>query len=887
MPPETFMVIDGNSLAHRAYHAIPSLTTSKGVVTNAVYGFTTMLLKILEEKKPALVAVCFDKGKINFRHQQFSDYKAHRKATPDDLRPQFPLLKEVLGAMGIRILEQEGFEADDLIGTMITLAEKQNVSSIIVTGDRDALQLVSPLTRVLLTKKGITELDEYDEGKVWEKYGISPEQLIDFKGLVGDPSDNIPGVPGIGEKTASKLISEFGTLEEVIEHREELPPRIKNKISEFTEQALLSRSLATITRDIPLDGDMKLYSWQGPNYPRLLALFSELEFKTLLRGIMSSRDGEGSKGRQGSFITDTHAIPEPDTFSVGYITITGVKMLAAALDKIKSAGETALALAGDKKNGLHAAALSIPGNVFYLPLDSRHELPRDEALTWLGKLCGDRNTRKLCHNAKDDMWLLKANGIYLEGLSFDTMVAAYLLNPATPSRELPEVALEHLKIVLPSGIEPALPARAEAILRLREPLAARIEETGMDRLYYEVELPLVAVLAEMEMTGVKVDNKLLGDMSAELGGKIQQLTGTIHHLAGEKFNINSTKQLGYILFDKLELPVIKRTKTGYSTDAGVLEELAGSHEIVAHVLEHRQLVKLKSTYVDGLAPLIDPETGLVHTTFHQDVTATGRLSSAEPNLQNIPIKMEEGRKIRKVFLPRREGNIILSADYSQIELRILAHMSGDPLLVDAFKHGEDIHTRTASEVFGVKMSEVTREMRGRAKAVNFGIIYGISDFGLSRDIKVPRREAKLYIEGYFNRYQGVKKYIERVVAEARAKGYVTTLLNRRRYLPDLFSSNHTVRSFGERTAMNTPIQGSAADIIKMAMVRIYDEILERGLATKMILQVHDELIFDVPLEEFEAMKELVKTRMESALALDVPLEVDMKAGYNWYEVQKI
>jgi DNA polymerase-1 len=888
MPPEIFMVIDGNSLAHRAYHAIPPLSTSKGLATNAVYGFTTMLLKILEEKKPPLVAICFDKGKIVFRHQQYSDYKAHRKATPDDLRPQFPLLKEVLGTMGIEILEQEGYEADDLIGTLITVAEKQGVNSIIVTGDRDALQLVSPLTRVLLTKKGITELDEYDEGKVWEKYGISPEQLIDFKGLVGDPSDNIPGVPGIGEKTASKLIKEYGSLDEVIAHRELLAPRIKNKIIEFTNQALLSKKLATIIRDIPLDRDIEHYRWQGPDYPRLLSLFSELEFKTLIRGIMNRRDGSGDKDRQNSSITDTHTIPGPDTFSIGYITITGEKMLSAALEQIKSAGEAAIALAGDRKAGLHAAALSIPGSVYYLLLDGSHGLSRDEALAWLEGLFSDSKIHKLCHNAKNDMWLLQANRIYVQGLSFDTMVAAYLLNPATPSRELPEVALEHLKIVLPSGnIEPVLPSRAEAIRRLQEPLAAKIEETGMDRLNYEIELPLVTVLAEMEMAGVRVDKNLLADMSAELGEKLRQLTCTIHHLAGEEFNINSTKQLGCILFEKLELPVIKRTKTGYSTDAGVLEELAGSHEIVAHVLEHRQLAKLKSTYVDGLAPLIDPDSGLVHTTFHQDVTATGRLSSAEPNLQNIPIKLEEGRKIRKVFLPRREGNIILSADYSQIELRILAHMSGDPLLLEAFKHGEDIHTRTASEVFGVTMSEVTREMRGRAKAVNFGIIYGISDFGLSRDIKVSRREAKIYIEGYFNRYQGVKKYIERVVAEAREKGYVTTLLNRRRYLPDLFSSNHTVRSFGERTAMNTPIQGSAADIIKMAMVRIYQEIVERGLASKMILQVHDELIFDVPQEEFEVMKELLKNRMENALALDVPLLVDMKAGYNWYEVQKI
>lgn len=617
----------------------------------------------------------------------------------------------------------------------------------------------------------------------------------------------------------------------------------------------------------------------------LLALFSELEFKTLIRSIMN-RQGEGKKGKKGVAKNDFE-VAGAGAYTVGYITINDESSLKSATAKIKDAAKIALALEGDRKSGLKAAALSIAGNIFLLPLEGGRDLSRAAALAWLKEICGNPDFRLLCHNAKEDMWRLKAEGIKLGGLFFDTMIAAYLLNPATSSRELTEVALEYLKIVLPSGIEAALPARAEAVRRLHGELSHGIEETGMGRLYYEVELPLVTVLAEMEMTGVKVDRDRLNEMSLELGEKIQSLSAAIHSMAGEEFNINSTKQLGYILFERLQLPVIKRTKTGYSTDAAVLEELAGSHEIVAQVLEHRQMVKLKSTYVDGFSPLIDPETGLLHTTFHQDVTATGRLSSAEPNLQNIPIKMEEGRKIRKVFLPRREGNIILSADYSQIELRILAHMSADPLLVEAFRKGEDIHARTASEVFGVNMEQVTREMRGRAKAVNFGIIYGISDFGLSRDIKVPRREAKLYIEGYFNRYRGVKNYIDRIVAEAREKGYVTTLLNRRRYLPDLFSSNHTVRSFGERTAMNTPIQGTAADIIKMAMVRIQREIVERGLATKMILQVHDELIFDVPLEEFEAMKELVKTRMENALALDVPLVVDMKAGQNWYEVKVI
>lgn len=887
MPGEILMVIDGNSLAHRAFHAIPLLTTSKGEITNAVFGFTNMLMRILDERKPDMVAVCFDKGKITFRHEQYGDYKAHRKGTPDELRPQFPLLKEVLSAMRVNMLEAESYEADDLIGALITAAEKEKINSIIVTGDRDALQLVSPLTRVLLTRKGITELEEYDEGRVWEKYGISPEQLIDFKGLVGDASDNIPGVPGIGEKTAGKLIKEYGSLEEVIAQQDKLPARTRNKISEYADQALLSKRLATIIREVPINLEVSLSRWPGPDYPRLLALFSKLEFNSLIKNIVNQVGGKGKKNKQGRENFPAPSLDGLKTYSVAYTRVTGEEILPKILNEVKSSGTVALALEGDKENGVKAAALSTGDEIYYLPVTGPSGPGRGAALGLLKKLCEDKTVGILCHDAKRDMWMLNRHGIRLSNLVFDTLIAAYLLNPSTPNQDLSDLALENLKIVLPHGAEPSLPARAEAIRRLRKILAEKIKETEMERLYFEIELPLVTVLAEMEMAGVKVDRKQLEEMSSELEEKINSLAEAIYLLAGEKFNINSTRQLGRILFEKLQLPVIKRTKTGYSTDAEVLEELAGSHEIVAMVLEHRQLMKLKSTYVDGLTSLIDPETGLVHTTFHQNVTATGRLSSSEPNLQNIPIRMEEGRKIRKVFQTRREGNIILTADYSQIELRILAHMSGDPLLVESFQKGEDIHTRTASEVFGVALTEVTRDMRGRAKAVNFGIVYGISDFGLSRDIKVPRQEAKRYIDGYFARYHGVKSYIDRTVAGARERGYVSTLLNRRRYLPDLFSPNRTVRNFGERTAMNTPIQGSAADIIKLAMVRIQQDLVNRGLATRMILQVHDELIFDVPVEELNEIKELVKTRMENALALDVPLVVDMKMGHNWFEVEKI
>jgi DNA polymerase-1 len=884
----TFLILDGNSLAHRAFHAIPHLATSQGVTTNAVYGFTNMLLKVLKELKPGLVAVCFDKGKITFRHDHYEDYKAHRPGTPDELRPQFPLIKEVLAAMNIPVLEREGYEADDLIGTLVNRAEQAGISSIIVTGDQDTLQLVSPLTRVFLTRKGISELEEYTEGRVWERFGITPAQFPDYKGLVGDPSDNIPGVPGIGPKTAKALLKEYGCLEELVSQVDTLPVRFRDKILPYQEQALLSKRLATIEREVPLEIDVDAFRWPGPDYNRLLALFSRLEFKTLIRAIRQELgQKEEDKGRQPA--------REVETYRVTFRHLADQEELSRLVELCRRAGRVAIALSGSRQEGIVAAALGLkaPGDspeapylsIFYLEPGDPASNPA--ALDALAGIFRDPDTEKLLHDGKSALWLLQKHGLALNNLAFDTMVAAYLLNPASANQELADLALEHLKVVLPARGEEALAARADVIWRLSELLAEKLRLAEMERLYYEVELPLVAVLADMEMTGVAVDKQYLEEMSRELEIKLAATAEQIYQLAGEQFNINSTRQLGYILFEKLELPVIKKTKTSYSTDASVLEELAGAHPIVPLVLEYRQLMKLKSTYVDGLAALINPETGRLHTTFHQTVTATGRLSSSDPNLQNIPIRMEEGRKIRRVFIPRREGNLILTADYSQIELRILAHMAGDPNLLEAFRQGQDIHTRTAAEVFGVAITEVTADMRGRAKAVNFGIVYGISDFGLARDINVSRQEARQYIENYFARYAGVKAFIERTIQQAREKGYVTTLLNRRRYLPDLFSANRNVRMFGERTAINTPIQGSAADIIKLAMVRIHRELKERGLATRMILQVHDELIFDMPAGELPEVSELVRRHMENALVLDVPLVVDMKLGPNWYEVKKI
>lgn len=881
MSRKKFLIIDGNSLIHRAFHALPPLTTSRGVVTNAVFGFTKMLFKALELIEPDYIAVAFDKGKTNFRHASYAEYKANRKATPAELRAQFPILKDVLQCMRINFLELENYEADDIIGTLASMAQEKNLEAIVLTGDRDVLQLVSPRVKVLLTQKGISEMEEYDEGKVWDRYGVSPQQIIDIKGLMGDPSDNIPGIPGIGEKTALKLIQEHGKLEDVIAGLDQLPARWRNKLMEHKDQALLSKKLATIDCRVPLDVGLELFLWRGPDYPALLAIFNKLEFKTLTRDIMEkinrNQQIAGACPHNG---TDQD---ELKNYEVEYHIPATTEELDNLKRDILFSGNIALQLHGSRNVGINEATITLAGKPVYL-LPVRNQI---EMLDMVIDICADPRVKKTCYSGKEIIWMLHRHNQVLQGLHFDVALAAYLLSPGNASNALPDLALQYLNIVLPTEGEHVQIAGTGAIMRLGEILHRKLVEQDMDRLYYEVELPLVSILAEMEIEGVAVNPDMLRDMSGEIEQQIDVLVHEIYTLAGEEFNLNSPKQLGCVLFEKLGLPVMKRTKTGYSTDASVLEELAGYHPVVEKILEYRQLAKLKSTYIDSLFGLINPTTGRIHTTFHQDVTATGRLSSSDPNLQNIPIRLEQGRKIRKVFVPRREGNLILAADYSQIELRILAHMSGDPNLVEAFRKGQDIHTRTAAEVFGVPIDKVTPELRNRAKAVNFGIVYGISDFGLSRDIKVSRAEAARYIKSYFERYSGVKKFIDAKIAEAREKGYATTLLNRRRYLPDLYSSNRITRAFGERTAINTPIQGSAADIIKLAMVRINKELKQRNLNTKMILQVHDELIFDVPHKELAEVKTLVKEYMENTLQLEVPLVVDLKVGPNWYDVRKV
>lgn len=873
------VILDGNSLAHRAFHALPLLTTTTGLFTNAVYGFTNMLQKVVRQESPDYLVVAFDKSRPVFRIQEYADYKAHRKVMPEELRPQLPLIKKVLRALRIPVLELEGYEADDLIGTVVKAAEKECLHVLIVTGDQDVLQLVSDKTHALITRKGISELERFTREEVRRKFGIEPEQFADFKGLVGDVSDNIPGVPGIGEKTAAKLLQEYGSLENCLNNMERLPKKISELLTRYKDQALLSKRLATIDTSVPVSFNFLDLRVEQPDYEALISVFQELEFKSLLKSI----EAEVPLAFK-SFSAEDRDIPvirEPD-------------MMRPLIDEIKKEGKLSIFVEKGSTSPMRCSLKYLGlawGNKAAVVEFAADGAKRAGLLRCLEDVLSDESCEKWCHDAKAEMLICSRHGVELKGVSGDTMLAAYLLNPALSNPTLEEITLKYLNqaVTFPSTADDlrAVAQRALAIQRLWPVLSSELEREGLNFLFKDLELPLSRVLAKMEKTGVKLDVEQLEEMSKEFGEQIEALTQEIYRLAGETFNINSPRQLGVVLFEKLKLPVIKKTKTGYSTDAEVLEALAQYHEIAAKLLEYRQLVKLKSTYIDGLRNLINPETGKVHTTFNQTITATGRLSSTEPNLQNIPVRMELGRKIRRAFVPSEDGWLILSADYSQIELRILAHMSQDPALLEAFRRGEDIHTMTAANVFGVAPEDVTPEMRRKAKGVNFGIIYGITDYGLARDIGVSREEAALYIANYFRKYPGVERFIKETIARAREEGCVYTLFKRRRFLPDLLSSNRTVRAFGERTAINTPIQGSAADIIKLAMLRIDRELEEKGLRARMLLQVHDELIFELPAEEISVVVPLVRNGMENVVKLDVPLEVEIEIGPNWYDLMAL
>lgn len=883
------MAIDGNSIMNRAFYGLQGpkiLSTSDGLYTNAIYGFLNIVFRYIEEEKPDYICVAFDLKAPTFRHIEYEGYKAHRKGMPEELRVQVPVLKDVIDAMNIKRLEIEGYEADDILGTVSKYCDEKGIEAVIVTGDRDSFQLISEKTRIKIpiTKGGKTQTEEYNLEKFKEVYGIEPLQFIDVKGLMGDSSDNIPGVPGVGDKTALDLIKEYGSVEKVLDKEEELNVRknVKENILNNKELALLSKRLATIDRNVPIEMDLDKLKLGEFDNEKLYELFKRLEFNSLIQKLDLKSQPKGTANSEIKVAAESDIENVLDTISKSKQFIYRLHLDQFEKHRILGIG----VYLGD-------------GKVFFT--SDWAENIKDK----FKKIFEDASILKIGFDIKQDIVALNAYGIGFENIGFDVMIAAYLLNPSRDSYQLASIAQEYLGVAIQTEAEIFGSAKKGAnmtiveseavagffgnelycINELTETFKRKIDEFGQNELYYNIELPLVEVLASMQIYGFKVERGQLETLSKELDVKIEALIGEIYDLAGEEFNINSTKQLGVILFDKLKLPIVKKTKTGYSTDAEVLEILSSQHEIVAKILEYRQLVKLKSTYAEGLISVINPETGKIHSNFNQTVTQTGRISSTEPNLQNIPVRLEMGRNFRKVFVASSDEYTLVDADYSQIELRVLAHIADDKNMLEAFEHGEDIHRRTASQVFKVKPEDVTFEMRKSAKAVNFGIVYGISDFGLARDLGITRKEAKRYIDSYLENFIGVRTYMHEIVEYGKIKGYVTTLLNRRRYLTELKSSNFNIRSFGERVAMNTPIQGTAADIIKIAMVNIYKELKQRKLKSRLILQVHDELIIETHKDEVETVKEILKEKMMGAMKLNVPLEIDMNVGKSWYEAK--
>lgn len=867
MSKTRFMLIDGNSLLYRAFYALPLLHNREGIYTNGVYGFLTMLNRVLSEQNPTHILVAFDKDKKTFRTEMFTQYKANRATAPDELQGQFGLLREVLTALNIDYLELQGYEADDIIGTLSKKAEEDGIETVIVTGDSDTLQLVSDTTTVIMTRKGITEIDHYDTAAVKKRYEVDPPGLIEIKALMGDTSDNIPGVPGVGIKTATKLIKEYGTLENLYKNLAQVSgKKLVERLQENRELAFLSRELGTIIRDIDIPCNLEDYQVKEPDYHNLHQLYQRLEFSSLLKALE----------QQGVDTGEEYVEKE-----IPIVKLDSEEITAEFIASIEDQQEVALLVKADYHHPMWAKLQDIylekGKTVYHLEIGEK-SLYR---LEWLRPLLEKGSIKKYLHNAKFAQVLLKRYGMELDGIKGDTMLAAYVDDPTFAGEELAAVLAKYLTI----SIDPADPVLLTAHIRsLYGAIYQGLSDQQRD-LLQQVELPLSSVLSEMQFTGVKVERDTLSIIAEELETGIHNSEQRIFDLAGQEFNINSPKQLGKVLFEDLGLRVIKKTKTGYATGAEILEELFEEHEIIPYILYYRQVTKLKSTYVDALQELIHPDTGRVHTIFKQAQTATGRLSSVEPNLQNIPIKDEEGRRIRKAFTTSGEEWVMVSADYSQIDLRSLAHISGDETLIATFKEGIDIHTRTASEIFKVDLADVTPELRRRAKAVNFGIIYGISDFGLSRDTGVSRREARRYIDSYLDSYPGVRCYMEDIVTFGREHGYVETILKRRRYLPDLNARNKMTQSFARRMALNTPIQGTSADIIKLAMIKVSQELKKHDLKAKLLLQVHDDMILEVHRDEVDQVCGILKECMENACQLRVPLEVSIKTGPNWNDMK--
>lgn len=863
---DKFLVIDGSSLIHRAFFALPPLMTKQGLHTGAVYGLCNMLLKLLGDLQPAYMAVAFDKSRKTFRTELYADYKGQRKPTPSELSEQFPLAMKVLGTMGIPTLELDNYEADDIIGTFAVHAP-EDVEVIIVTGDRDELQLVDTRTKVYYTKRGISDIQIFDEAEFAANYeGLVPKQLIELKGLMGDASDNIPGVPGVGPKTALKLIKEYGNVETVLENIDKVSGKaLKAKLADNKESALLSKKLATICTEAPVDTDIAKYAL-APLREEARTLLQDLEFRN-----MYDRFASVLGGAQHSFDLFGETV-EQESAPTEHVTLPAqAEQLFAALKACREAVPVAVTVSGQLPELYFSRAeLLVEGKVYILDSFSSCW---DKFDAWLA----DADCKKLTVDSKELYKCCLCRKVQAQGIVDDVALAAYLADPGHNSYALADLSKRYLASTLPTD--------CENIALLAVQLREQLKEYEQLALYEELELSLAPVLAKMELSGITPDMELLAQLNEDMTARIAQLEKQAMEQAGEEFNLKSPKQLGVILFERLQLPVIKKTKTGYSTDAKVLEALEGKHPLIATILEHRKLAKLQSTYLDGLKPLVNAKTGRIHTHFQQTVTVTGRLSSTDPNLQNIPTRTEEGKQIRRIFVPGAGYDYLMSCDYSQVELRILACIAQDELLLDAFRHGQDIHARTAAEVFGVPLAEVTHEMRSRAKAVNFGIVYGISDFGLAKQLDVGRKEAAGYIESYFARYTGVKKYMEDIVAKAREQGYVSTLMGRRRYLPDIRHSNFNLRSFAERTAINTPIQGTAADIMKKAMIDVERALEQAGYKSRILLQVHDELVLEVTEDERERVAELVRETMQAAASLEIPLLADVSFGKNWAETK--
>ena len=877
-------IIDGNSYIYRAFYAVRGLTSSTGLPTNAVLGFANMLLKIIKDRSPDLLAIVFDPKGPTRRHQEYKEYKAHRPPMPRDLVPQIPYIHRLVEAFRIPLFVIDGQEADDVIATIARRAEADGFLVTIVTGDKDILQLVGPRIKAYDTLKEKV----YEPKDVEERFGVLPDRVVEVMGLMGDASDNIPGVPGIGEKTAQLLIKQYGTIENLLSHAHEVTkPKLRQTLIESAGLARLSRELAILHDDVPISISYDDLIRKEPDNQALLKILHELELSSLLKYVTLEPE------------TETH-----------YTTVLDMDTLQKMLKELAAAPEFSFDTETTSLDPLQAALVGIsfsvqPCQAYYLPLghcypDVPKQIDLEQALARLRPIMEDPTIKKIGQNIKYDVLVLYQYGIRVKGGLFDTMIASYLLNPGKTSHGLDAIALEYLnhknmtyadvtgsgkKQILFSAVEVQTATKyagedADIAFRLKQKLAPLLVEHNLDTLFRDIEMPLMEVLAGMERIGVKVDADLLKSLSMRLEQDMIKTEKTIYELAGTEFNINSPKQLSEILFVKLQLTPLKKTKTGFSTNVDVLEELAAFHPLPAEILSYRSLSKIKSTYADALPVMINPKTGRLHTSFNQAVTATGRLSSSEPNLQNIPIRTEVGREIRQAFIAER-GASLLSADYSQIELRVLAHLSNDPALIETFQRDEDVHTRTASEIFGLSPDEVTSEMRRKAKAVNFGIIYGISAFGLAQDIGVSNAEAKRYIDNYFARYPRVRTFLDTTIEDAKTNGYVSTLLGRRRFIPELASSAAAVRSFGERMAVNTPVQGTAADLIKLAMIRIHARLKEKDLRSQMILQVHDELVFEVPDQEIAVVQSLVKAEMEGVLTLAVPIQVHVGVGKNW------